>query len=169
MSVTRVSTWWVPFLWVSLTPIMSVIALRELEVRLGSVPGLPSYAEGGAWGDSYDYIGVDVTLVAFLVQLPVVLVPLVFMNLRLPNVRWPTVAAVVLGVAHAAVPSLVIAASSTIVEAPTGREYFRHRSEFLNYSWPVWPVLGILFGIWIWTLFMWGVTGVNRRDDPGPW
>jgi hypothetical protein len=147
----------VPFLWVSLTPVLGWAATNVFIDRTGSIPGLPA---GSGW-DGYSYLRVELVLVAFAANALVVIGPLFLVDWTKRDVRASALAAGLLGLAQSLVPLLAVAATTDVVEAPSGRHYFRHSDEFLDY-WPLDPILPLLFAVWVATLFVWALVALGR-------
>jgi hypothetical protein len=166
--------WWHPFLWITLTPIVTVplsYILFELlagvhepqEVRLPDCEG--------CWFVTYEYSEVVPTAIAFTLPRLLNLAPLVWILSPDHRARSAGVVAGMLGALRLSIPLVVLMLSFDRVTNPDGMSYFHFKQGWAPSPYLVSPYLEVwFFGFlaWLGSLVVWALFGrVSRRSTFG--
>ncbi len=177
-SPSWLNKWWRPFLWIILTPIVTVpLSTILFSVLAGyhepQEVGLPSKAvPGWLFGEPtypYEYFELVPTVVAFTLPGLLNLVPLLWALSTKSKVRIAGIVAGLLGLLRLSIPPIVLMLGFDRVTNAAGTSYFEYDASWtLGYPTPhseIW-----FFGVlaWLGTLLVWAVFGWLTRGEEGP-
>jgi hypothetical protein len=178
--------WWRPFLWITLTPIVTVPLSKILFPLLAGVHepqeiGLPPnrpidlFWDGGPGECNsmfstpcYEYFQVVPTVAAFTVPGLINLVPIVWIASTSVKARIAGIVAGLLGLLRLCVPVMVLMLSFDTITSPGGTSYFKSEIPWLSSGLTphiaVWST-GVL--AWFGSLLVWAVFRVLTRGPEG--
>lgn len=186
-SSSWLNQWWVPFLWIILTPIVTVPLSAMLfdalagyhEPQEVGLPG-PARTDGcdrdgwfGGWCPTYHYYEVAPTFIAFVLPGLLNLVPFLWVSSTRPRVLAAGIVAGLLGVLRLSIPVMVLMLAVDRVTNPGGTAYFEFRQgPGFDQSIAI-PIFGFL--AWFGTLLFWALFAVilcisewrTGTTDPG--
>jgi hypothetical protein len=163
--------WRLPFLWITLTPIVTVplsailysaLAGRQTPAEIG-VPD-PARTDGcdGWFCATYEYSEVGPTVLAFALPGLLNLVSFLWVSSTRPRVRAAGIVAGLLGVLRFSIPVIVLTAAFDRVTDAGGTTYFQF-SGWINLS-PHAEVWSAGFFAWLGSLSVWAVFRVLTRS-----
>ncbi len=165
-SPSWLNKWWMPFLWIILTPIVTVPVSAVLFDTLAGPQtpaevGLPDPAAGcdrdswfGGFCSTYPYSEVAPTIFAFVLPGLLNLVPFLWVSSTRPRVRAAGIVAGLLGIVRFSIPVIVLMLSFDRVTAPGGTTYFDFGGGWINFS-PHDDVWFFGFLAWLGSLLVW--------------
>ena len=188
-SATRINRWWLPFLWLMLTPLvtlpLNVVLFESLgEGYTGDEVGRPDAPPGqvegwcpedDSWGGcipnlsstSYEYYEVLPVVLAFVLPGLIHLVPFMLRLSKTPRIRLAGLVAGLMGLARLGVSLLVLLGLATdAATAPiSGTTYFRVERELLS-GVPYMRFWVLSFLAWAACGAAWIVFGILTRASP---
>ncbi|MEE9269716.1 MAG: hypothetical protein V3V49_05580 [Candidatus Krumholzibacteria bacterium] len=181
-SSSWLNKWWMPFLWIILTPIVTVPVSAVLfdtlagyqtpaEIGLPDPAGTDGCDRGGWFGGfcpTYEHSEVAPTIFAFVLPGLLNLVSFLWVSSTRPRVRAAGIVAGLLGIVRFSIPVIVLMLSFDRVTAPGGTTYFDFGGGSLNFS-PHFDVWFFGFLAWLGSLLVWPVFGwlTRGKEDKG--
>lgn len=158
-SPSWLNEWWTPFLWIILTPIVTVPLSAILFLLLAGYQEEKDVLDCSFLCDPHDYFAVRGTITAFALPGLLNLVPFVWVVSRNTRARLAGIVAGLLGLARLLIPAVVLILSFDRVTGDDGTSYFLDRFPILPWTAhiDVW-----LFGFLAWTgsLLVWGLFAI---------
>ncbi len=164
-SPSWLNKWSMPFWWITLTPIVTVLLSTILFSALAGYQtpaevGLPDPAAGcdrdswfGGFCPTYEYSEVAPTIFAFVLPGLLNLLPFLWVSSTRPRVLAAGIVAGLLGVLRFSIPVVVLMLSFDRVTAPGGTTYFEFAG-WINFS-PHGDIWFFGFLAWLGSLLVW--------------
>jgi hypothetical protein len=165
--------WWLPFLWITLTPVVTVPLSAVLFDTLAGYQtpaevGLPDPARTdgcdrdgwfGGFCPTYEYSEVAPTIFAFVLPGLLNLISFLWVSSTRPRVLAAGIVAGLFGIVRVSIPVIVLMTAFNRVTAAGGTTYFDFGGGWINFS-PADEVWSAGALAWLGSLLVWGLFAI---------